>query len=261
MGTWLTGGGHSIMATRAIGGRCVVVERGGCPRGRRFMAGVTLCRGGNVGCWFHLSILSQERTGVASTAITRRYRSGSGRMIHHARRPSGISAGMTRIALRGGWYMHSRFGQGIGKVKRTVVARTALPCGTNVVHLRWLKRCYIRMASIALHSGRNVIDRLTNRRHIVVAIRAAPINRRRNGSMIRFSCCRPSGGRFMAAIALRSGGNVSWWFSLCVLRQHRTVVADRAISGRNWSHHIGVHHAHTDRDWRKRHARGMTRVA
>lgn len=121
---------------------------------------------------------------MADRTITGRNRAGSGSVVHDAGCPRGIAAGMTGVALCGGWHMDVGLGQCIGKVIAAVVAGAALPRGANVIHLCGRKQRDIGMTGVTLHGGGDMRGGFADRRNIVMAIGAATVYRGRNRCMV-----------------------------------------------------------------------------
>lgn len=129
------------------------------------MAGIALCAGGDMGCWF-----AECRCAVvtgSTGAGCRRSMNISGAGPSNCR----VVAGIT---LRCGCQVGRCFGLSIdGRVSSTVASRTISGCNRAcciaVAHGRWRKGRRIGVAGVTLGSRWNVIGWLAQRRGAVVA--------------------------------------------------------------------------------------------
>ena len=119
-----------------------------------------------------------------------------------------------------------RLAQGVGKIVAATVAGGALPGRSCMTHLRWPEGREIGMTAIALRTGRNVIDRLAERRAAVVAGRTIP----GRAGLVGILHQRPAVGRGVAAVTLGGGADMGKRLGQCIAVDIGAAMADRTLA-------------------------------
>lgn len=191
-----------------------MVERGGCPRRCRAVARVTLCGRGNVRRRLGLRILGQVIAVVAGRTFARRPC-----VVHGSRRPVGVAAGVTRVALTGCWNVIRRLRQCVKNNVVTVVTDRTVAGGCRsgrawMIGRGWQKTDSVVVADRTLRRRRNVRRGLSGSGDVVMA--AGTI---RHGRVMHHRCGGPGCRGPVARVALRRRDHMRRRLDLRVHRQ------------------------------------------